>query len=461
VTRCQSFLQNSQPDNDVLLYFPIVDKYADGDGKELLQHFDGMERNFEETDFNKLSAWMLEQGYSFDFFTDRQLQNFTVSGSNITTGGNNYQTILLPANKYLPLESFQKLVELAKNGATVLCYKALPVDVPGYGELARRQAALLKWKDQLQFKTEGTIQKATIGKGAFIISDSIADLMTAAKVRKEALTQQGLSFIRKKNGDGYEYFISNRTGKAFDGWAPLSAKAASVALFDPMFAKNGLAKWRNSNIGATEIYLQLKPSESIIVEAYNAKKTGNNYPYLQATGEAQEIKGTWTVEFTNGGPTLPAKVTTDSLVSWTAFKGDDVKNFSGIGKYIISFAKPTGNATAYLLDLGIVHETAEVTLNGKKMATLIGPSFQVVIPATDLKASNTLEVTVANLMANRIEYMDRNDTEWKIFYNTNMPARKRENSKNGLFSAADWKPLPSGLLGPVTLTPVSNSLPAF
>jgi hypothetical protein len=51
--------------------------------------------------------------------------------------------------------------------------------------------------------------------------------------------------------------------------------------------------------------------------------------------------------------------------------------------------------------------------------------------------------------------MDKNNLPWKIFYNTNMPARRRENVKNGLFDASLWKPLPSGLLGPVTLTAVS------
>jgi len=48
--------------------------------------------------------------------------------------------------------------------------------------------------------------------------------------------------------------------------------------------------------------------------------------------------------------------------------------------------------------------------------------------------------------------MDRNQLPWKIFYNTNMPARRRENARNGLFDASSWKPLPPGLLGPVTLT---------
>ena len=69
---------------------------------------------------------------------------------------------------------------------------------------------------------------------------------------------------------------------------------------------------------------------------------------------------------------------------------------------------------------------------------------------------NKLEITVANLMANRIAWMDRNDKPWKIFYNTNMPARKKENVKNGLFYAGEWAPQPSGLLGPVTLTPLKQ-----
>jgi hypothetical protein len=45
---------------------------------------------------------------------------------------------------------------------------------------------------------------------------------------------------------------------------------------------------------------------------------------------------------------------------------------------------------------------------------------------------------------------------WKKFYNTNMPARRRENAKNGIFDASAWKPLPSGLVGPVTIMPLKN-----
>jgi len=109
------------------------------------------------------------------------------------------------------------------------------------------------------------------------------------------------------------------------------------------------------------------------------------------------------------------------------------------------------------VQVDIVLYIAKVFLNGKKLATLIGPSFQLTIPSSDLLKNNKLEIIVANLMANRIAYMDRNNLPWKIFYNTNMPARKKENSKNGLFDASAWSPLPSGILGPVTLTPANET----
>lgn len=458
VARCQSFLQNSEPDNEVLVYFPIVDRYMER-GRDLLQHFDGMERNFEGTDFEHISKELLEKGYGFDFFSDRQLQHFTISGNTIETGGNQYQTILLPANKYIPLESFEKLIALAKSGATILCYKNIPADVPGFNELAKRQSALLQLKDQLSFVIDGNIKKATIGKGAFIVGDNMTDLLAAAKVKNESLVEQGLQFIRKKNKDGYIYFINNRTNDVYSSWLPLHIKAYTVALFNAMTGKNGLAKWRKANSGTTEVYIQLKPYESIIVQAYTTKRTGNDYPYIKTISQPQPVNGNWTITFVSGGPTLPAKITTTKLQSWAEYAGEAVKNFSGTATYTTTFKKPIGNATTYLLDLGTVHETAEVRLNGKKIATLIGPNYQVVIPANDFKATNTLQITVSNLMANRIIYMDKNGIEWKKFYNINMAARKREDSKNGLFSAADWKPLPSGLLGPVTLTPVSNMVP--
>ncbi|RYZ26046.1 MAG: glycoside hydrolase family 2 protein, partial [Chitinophagaceae bacterium] len=431
---------------------PQYDAYQRPGSKALLQHFDGMERNFENSDFEHVAKWMLEKGYGFDFFSDRQLQKFNLKGNSILTGGNSYQTILLPANKLLTNETMQKLVDLAKGGATILVYKAMPTDVPGWGMLAARREAFQKLLTQLSFKDEGKLKKALVGKGAFIVSNDLDDLIKVGKARREEVAEKGLSYLRRKNDDGTIYFINNRSDKAVNEWVQLNATAAAVALYDPMVGKMGLANRRKTGEGM-EVQLQLEPHGSVIVQTYKTQKTGTKYPYVSSDGDALEIGKTWTVEFLSGGPVLPKKYIATKLESWTE-ASDEAKSFSGTAKYSTSFQKPTGNAGAWLLNLGKVHETAEVFLNGKKLATLVGPSFQVTISSSEIKATNKLEIVVANLMANRIIYMDKNGLPWKIFYNTNMPARRRENAKNGIFDASDWKPLPSGLLGPVTLTPL-------
>jgi hypothetical protein len=453
IARVQSFLQQGKPDNDVLLYYPIVDRYSEP-GTTLLQHFDGMERNFEKTEFEHVSKWMVDKGYSFDFFSDRQLQKFTNAGTAILSGGNTYRTILLPANKLIPEKSFQKLLALAKQGAQILIYKNMPQDVPGFNQLEARKQLFGQLSAQLNFKEEGAVKRAVVGKGSFTISDDIDALLQMAKARKESLADKGLSMLRRKNGDGTIYFINNRTDKTFNDWIELSGNPVSLALFDAMTGKSGLAKSRKNEKGVTEVLVQLQSYESVMVQSYNSKRTGNLYTYNEPVSEPQEISGSWSLEFLDGGPTIPAKIDVVNLGSWTEQFGDDVKNFSGTAKYTATIKKPSTAATSWILDLGKVNETAEVILNGKKIATLIGPVFQCIIQASAFQPNNTLEIIVANLMANRISYMDRNNIPWKIFYNTNMPARRRENAKNGIFDASGWKPLPSGLAGPVTLTPL-------
>ncbi len=201
ITRAQSFLQQGKPDNDVLFYYPIIDRYSEP-GNTLLQHFDGMERNFENTDFEHVAKEMTGKGYSFDFFSDRQLQHFRNAGSKIVSGGNTYRTILLPANKLIAEKSFQKLMTLAKQGATILLYKHLPEDVPGLAQLEDKRKKFQQLISQLDFKNSGKLRKANIGKGAFIISDDMESLLEAGKARKENYAEKGLSVLRRKNKEG-------------------------------------------------------------------------------------------------------------------------------------------------------------------------------------------------------------------------------------------------------------------
>ncbi|MBO9620327.1 MAG: glycoside hydrolase family 2 protein, partial [Niabella sp.] len=226
----------------------------------------------------------------------------------------------------------------------------------------------------------------------------------------------------------------------------------TALLFDAMSGEKGLGAIRTATNGF-EVRVQLQPYASVIVQTTTGVKTGPGFPYKNAGGPVAELNNDWKLSFVEGGPALPGAVNLKTLQSWTELKDAGAEAFSGIASYTTRFKKP-GNAASYLLDLGKVAATAEVLLNGRSVVTLIGPSFTTVLPAALLKEENVLEIKVANLMANRISYMDKNNMLWKIFYNVNMAARKKENVKNGIFDASGWSPLPSGLLGPVTLTPL-------
>ena len=108
-----------------------------------------------------------------------------------------------------------------------------------------------------------------------------------------------------------------------------------------------------------------------------------------------------------------------------------------------------------MLNLGPVGESAEVFINGNKLATLIGPVFSCIINSSDFKTDNTIKIKVSNSMANRIIDMDKRQVAWKKFNNTNFPAKLAENrGEDKLFNASKWQPRTSGLSGPVTLTAV-------
>ncbi|HKC35105.1 MAG TPA: glycosyl hydrolase, partial [Chitinophagaceae bacterium] len=457
VARTQSFLQQGKPDNDVLLYFPIYDKYSEP-GRDLLLHFDGMKPDFNGTPFETAAQMMQEGGFAFDYISDRQILKLQSADKKILTGGTSYQTILLPDVKFMKAETLQKLIELAKNGATIIVYKNLPADVPGYAQLDQHRATLKRLISQLNFYSpdHDDVLFAQIGKGKFFMGKDLQQLLNAAGIRKETMVEKGLQFNRRKNADGADfYFIANRTNKKIEDWITLQTKANGVALYNPMNAQSGVGMYRKNDAGYMEVYLQLDPDESYIIQTAGKAITGNSYPYINLKETAQAVIGEWTLKFMEGGPSLPPTVTMDELKPWTTLNGDDVKIFSGTASYSVHFKKPSGSATKYLLDLGNVYENAQVFINGKKMATLIGPVYSVIIASKDMKDDNLLEIKVSNSMANRIIDLDKRNVVWKKFNNTNFPARMAQNKgADGLFSASKWEPKISGLAGPVTLTAI-------
>ena len=458
ITRVQSFLQQGMADNDILLYFPVFDRYA-GYGRGMLEHFDAISPGFNETPFKTAAETMIARGYGFDYVSDLQLMNTVHKEGVLQTEGNVYGTLVLPGCKYIPVETFTQILRLANDGARIIFYGDLPENISGWADMDEKTEFFGNLKASINFAPTNNpeVSRAVYGNGMIITGNDLEQLLAFAGIPRESMTDSGLAYARRQTMTGTVYFIANQGEKVFEGWIPIQTAAASAAIFNPMDDRFGLANSRPLKNGALEVFARLKPFESMIINTYDYTPKGKLYEYYEPLPTPAAIKGTWKVEFISGGPALPPAREVQAPGSWTDLGNEEYKSFSGTARYTISFARPAGKGDAWLLDLGRVCHSASVTLNGKEIAILPGPDFSVVIGKKLLKANNSLLINVSNLMANRIAWMDKNGIQWKKFYNVNMAARLKQNTKNGLFDASAWEPMESGLIGPVTLTPVKKA----
>ena len=437
VSRCQSFLQSGVADNDLLLYLPAHDRYASKDG-ELLTHFDGWAapRNG-QSEVRHTAEWLDNKGYGYDFISDKQIQKLVGKDRLIENNSSFYQALVVPKAQFMPLETLRKLVALERQGAKIV-WQNLPMTVPGYYNLASRQQEF----DSLIMTIKGS--------GA-IIDHNLEQALTAAEIQPEMMVDLGLSYHRRRDVQGKTYFILNESNRPVHDWIPLATSPESVALFDPMTGESGLGKMRQRD-NQSEVFIQLDQGASIIIRSFTTNVSAKSWHYINPLADSMVLDGTWQLTFASGGPNLPERRTLDQLQLWTNFDDAQLQSFSGTAIYEMDFEHPGDQGSGWLLDLGVVHESASVSLNNESIATLIGPTFRSFIPSELLKEKNTVTIAVSNLMANRIRTLEQSGTRWQQFYNINMSAKDRENlARDGVFTAKHWDVRPSGLGGPVTL----------
>ncbi|HUC41981.1 MAG TPA: glycosyl hydrolase [Gemmatimonadales bacterium] len=446
VARVQSILQSGRPDNDVLLYWPLYDNWHDTTG--LRSDFEVQQPGWlHKKPVGAVARLLWQRGYGFDYVSDRLLQTSVATPE--------YRAIVVPPTDHMPDETFGRLLALARAGATVIFVDRLPPDVPGLGRLAERRRLLEDAKRRLALGVADVngVRRSVVGKGRVLLGHDVERLLDASGVRRESMVDHaGVRFIRRRQAGGRHYFISYSDATPLDGWIPLAVPAAAVAIMDPMSERTGLAQLRTGTDGQAEVYLKLEPGASLILRAFDRAVTGAPWPYVQPVGVPVELRGNWSVTFLAGGPVLPASFRTDTLVSWTERGDEEAKRFAGTARYSIRFDAP-GEASAYLLDLGRVAESARVRLNGKELGVLFASPFRVETGPLR-RTGNELEIEVTNLSANRIRDLDVRRVPWKVFEDINFVG-----IDYNPFDASGWPLRPSGLLGPVRLEPLASQDP--
>jgi hypothetical protein len=479
-SRCQAVLQAGRSDNDVLLYWPIHDLWHNPAGmvQPLTVH---AQEWFAGQSIGKAAERLWNRGYAFDYVSDRQLTAARARRGKVFATGGTYGAVVVPVTEHMPLDTFRKLLGLAQSGATVIFEKQLPEDVAGFARLEQRRAEFKKLRAEVIAKevpvalpanasanvsssggtgtSQAALLEARIGKGRVLAGD-LEPALAAAGIRRESMFDTpGLMCVRRTFPRGRYYFIANRSERTVvNDWVPVAFSARSALLMDPLTSRTGTAALHAAATGS-QVYLQLQPGQSLLLRCSEDSAVPNSMPgnsdwnYWQSCGDPIELTNVWQCKFLQGGPELAAPFETHQLASWTELVDTNAQRFAGTARYTLTFDEPKPAAAHWRLNLGKVCQSARVRLNGRDLGTLITPPFSAVLGQLQ-HVGNLLEVEVTNVAANRIRDLDRRGIKWKNFYDINLVGLDYKP-----FDASNWPLKDSGLMGRVTLTPITLGHP--
>jgi hypothetical protein len=449
LTRCQSVLQTGKSDNELLIYWPVYDVWNRAKGMDMAIKVHNIDEWLHPAAFYKLSKELAKSGYSFDFAPDRLLAQSAAQNGLINTSGNAspYKVLIIPECTMISLETLNKAIQLANDGATVV-FQQLPEDVPGLHQLEERRIELKAVLAKLNFSDAGNdVKQFKTGKGVILLAHDVRKALAYHNVKAEALTETGLQFIRRRFDGGKYYYIVNHSTATIDAEIPINANG-SVLMMDPQNGTSGLAETSVKN-GQMRVRLQMHSGEAMILKVTDKAAAGaSSWTYLNKAAKQIELNNTWLLSFTAGGPELPEAQRLSKLVSWTSLTDPKLQNFSGTGVYTCNFTLKAKTAKEYVLNLNQVDESARVWINGKEVGILWSVPFQARIGQYLKAGNNTIKVEVVNLMANRIRYMDQNKISWRNYHEINFVDINYKS-----FDASKWSTMPSGLIGPVNITP--------
>lgn len=447
ITRCQSILQSGTSDNEVLVYWPIYDIWNDPEGMEMQLSVHNIREWLHYPEIER----MAEQGYSYDFISDNLLQEVESHEGTLATvqGSVKYKVLVVPACELMPLETLEKILDLAQQGALVV-FEELPQDVPGFNGLRERRAKQKELLEQLPLEDAGQeILKCKYGEGIILKSADLGKALEYAGISRERISDLGLKFIRRKMEDGKFYYLVNHGPDNIDAMLPLNTPATSVLIMDPQDGSYGSAIMESGGI-RTRARIQIPAGESLFIRTYDSTVFHTEkWRYEKKRLEAIELEGSWKLSFLSGGPQIPDARSLETLKPWTALGDSLLMTFSGTAEYSLKFMKPDIRADRFLLDLGSVHESARVLLNGEDLGVVWSLPAEIDLGKSLREGENLLRIQVANLMANRIIDMDRRDSPWRNFHEINFVDITYKP-----FNASNWEPETSGLTGPVRLIPI-------
>jgi hypothetical protein len=339
----------------------------------------------------KLNQALLDAGYNYDHINVDSLLRSTVRDKMLVTrGGAEYRALVMPALDMIDAAVAEKMQGWASGGLPVLFAEQMPARSDGLVESAQRVQ---------------TAMGAMRSLPNVVVAGNRAELVTMLGRAAEPNVKfhdVAVPFIQKRVGKMNAYFLRNETDAARHVHAEFEAEGAPE-LWDPWTGETTAIGGTRRKGDWTEVELDLEPFGSALIvfdpeggaAAATAKQPGT-LKQMETIGA-----GGWKLAATGlvpSGKTAEIHRELPELIDWSL--DGELRGFSGRGVYTTTFSMAADAGRRLILDLGIVREVAEVTVNGKHAATLLLRPYQVDITGLVRPGENALEVAVTNTLYN-------------------------------------------------------------
>ena len=369
----------------------------------------------------------------------------------LTSGGTSYRILYLGgASRRMTLPVLRKFRDLVAQGAVLVGDR--PADSPSLAddETEFRQIADQLWG--LKPERAGVAHRYKKGRvySGMTPNQALAALGEAKDFEYEKPESDSeLMFLHRKLADGDICFVDSRGGREETVNATFRIQGKAPELWDAVSGTTRPASYTIAN-GRTTVPLHLDPFGTVFVVFTKSASTPDlKLPQPHQTpllSLDDALNRDWKVNFEpNRG--APESLVLDRLASWSDNANMGVKYFSGAATYSKTIEIPAANLTPnahFWLDLGEVHELAEVAVNGKYLGILWNAPFKIDVTSALQPGANQFVVQVTNLWVNR---MIGDQQPWSL---------KKYSFADFAPYKADSPLLPSGLLGPVRITAVTQ-----
>jgi hypothetical protein len=383
-------------------------------------------------------------GYRYDYADPHTVMHslaVDAQGRIVTPAGMRYRVLDLGTQSHWMTVGMLKAVrKLVADGATVIGRK--PVETP---TLADDPAAFAALAAELFGDGEGDGVRR-IGKGSLHVGRTIEAVLADLKVERDfdpgaAKEAPGLGYVHRDLGAGDLYFVSNQGMAEAVVDASFRVAGRVPELWHADTGKVEPVSYRVVD-GRTVVPLRLAPADAVFVVFLRPATQPEQVVAAPKATPLATLGGPWQVRFPSGWG-APAAIDLPELASWSVHVDAGVRYFSGTATYTKTVEAPAswlGSGARIVLDLGDVKNLASVSLNGRDLGTVWHAPYKVDLTPALRAGANTLTVRVTNAWVNRMIGDEQPGVTKRYTFSTYKPY------------TASSPLLPSGLLGPITIS---------